>query len=54
MLDKERRPARGLKATDFTVLDDRRAQPITAFAAVDVPAALSPTADWMREVAPDV
>ena len=37
VLDKDRRPVRGLKATDFTVLEDGKPQNIMAFLAVDVP-----------------
>jgi VWFA-related protein len=56
VLDSERRPVRGLKASDFTVIEDGdRPQQISAFVAVDVPAAAAPpSAEWMRDVAPDV
>ena len=54
VLDKDRRPVRGLTAKDFTVLENGKPQEVSAFAAVDVPVAPPPTAPWVREVAPDV
>jgi VWFA-related protein len=39
---------------DFTVLVDDQVQPLVAFSEVEIPVAEVPTADWMRDVAPDV
>jgi VWFA-related protein len=54
VLDRNRRPVRGLKPADFTVLDNGTPQPISVFSAVDVPDAAPPSAPWMRDIAPDV
>ena len=60
VLDRDRRPVRGLTAADFTVLEDGRPQSIQMFTAVDIPdpdaapAAGTATASWLREVASDV
>jgi VWFA-related protein len=57
VLDRDRRPVRGLSAADFTVLEDGKLRPIVAFTPVDIPDPLplpSGTAPWVRELAPDV
>lgn len=56
VLDRDRRPVRGLTQADFTVLEDGKPQPIVAFASIDVPDAAQPTepAAWVRDVPPDV
>ncbi len=54
VLDRDRRPVRGLKPADFTVLEDGRPQDISVFQAVDIPEALTAGAPWLREIAPDV
>ena len=54
VLDASRRPVRGLRPADFTVLDNGVPQPITVFSAVDIPDADPPSAPWIRDVAPDV
>ena len=54
VLDKDRRPVKGLTSADFTVLEDGKPQAIVAFDAIDLPDAPAPSAPWMRDVAPDV
>ena len=54
VLDKNRRPVRGLTAADFTVFEDGRPQQISIFEAIDVPDPEPPPAEWMRDVTPDV
>ena len=54
VLDKDRQPVTGLTADNFTVLDRGQPQPIVAFSAVDVPAAVTYSAPWMREAPLDV
>jgi VWFA-related protein len=54
VLDRDRRPVRGLTAADFTVLEDGKPRRMVAFAAVDLPPRLRPRSPWLRDVAPDV
>ena len=54
VLDKNRQPIHGLRAEDFTVLEDGKPQPVVAFAAVDIPSPPPVAAVWMREVGSDV
>jgi VWFA-related protein len=58
VLDKDRKPVRGLTAADFTVLEDGKPQKIATFSAVDVPDPPAPlpmgAVTWPREIAPDV
>lgn len=54
VLDRNRRPIRGLTANDFTVLEDGVPQPIVAFAPVDVPEPDPIDTAWMRDVPADV
>jgi len=53
-LDAKRHPVTDLKQEDFTIFVDERPQPIVAFEPVTIPPPPLPTADWMREIAPDV
>jgi VWFA-related protein len=57
VLDKDRRPVRGLTAQDFTIEEDGHERPVVAFASVDVPSAPKPlagTAAWVRDAPRDV
>ena len=56
VLDKDRNPIRGLKASDFTVIEDGKAQTITTFNAVDFqdPVPEPGAAAWTQEVPSDV
>jgi VWFA-related protein len=54
VLDRDRRPVRGLTAADFTILEDGKPQPIQTFSAIDLPDAEEASATWVRNVAPDV
>ena len=54
VLDRDRRPIRGLTAADFTVLADGKPQKIVALSEVTVPDPVAPAAPWLRDVTPDV
>ena len=56
VLDRDRRPVRGLQAADFTVLEDGQPQKVSSFEAFDFEDPVPPVAPapWVREVAPDV
>lgn len=55
VLDKDRRPARGLTAADFTVTEDGQPVDIQAFSAIDLPDTVAiASASWLSDVAPDV
>jgi VWFA-related protein len=56
VLDKARRPVRGLTADDFTVLVEGKPRPVVAFSAIEVPSrpAVSHTASWLNTVPFDV
>jgi VWFA-related protein len=55
VLDNQRRPARGLRAADFTVLENGEERPIVAFAPVELPPpSASQTAGWVRDAPRDV
>jgi len=54
VLDRNRRPVKGLSPADFTILEDGKPQEVVVFQAVDIPDPEPPRTAWMRDVAPDV
>ena len=54
VLDRNRRPVRGLIPADFTILENGKPRPISVFSAIDIPDEPPPAAAWVGEVAPDV
>ena len=54
VLDRDRRPVRGLTAADFTLLEDNRPQTIDGFTAIDVPDRVVEGPAWDKRVTPDV
>ena len=53
VLDRSRHPVRDLTAADFTILEDGKPHTVEYFQQVELPAAPSGSAAWMRDVAPD-
>src|SRR6478672_5405585 len=56
VLDKERRPVRGLSENDFTILEDGKPRPVVAFVPVNLsaPSQEPPSAPWVRDAPADV
>jgi len=54
VLDKNRKPIRGLTKSDFAVSEDGRSQEVAIFKAIDVPDPEPPPVAWMRDITPDV
>jgi VWFA-related protein len=52
--DKDHHPIKGLKASDFTLLEDKLPRPLVGFSEVDIPEPPPPPATWMRDAAQDV
>jgi len=55
VLDKDRRPVRGLTADDFTIVEEGKPQSLDTFKAIDVDDVVDvQTAPWVRQVPPDI
>lgn len=54
VLDRNNRPVRGLRASDFRVTIDGEERPIVGFDAVELPDRISGAAGWLRDVPSDV
>jgi VWFA-related protein len=54
VLDRDRRPVRGLVPADFTILENGVPQQIAVFTAVDIADPEPPPTGWMRETPADV
>ena len=52
--DRDGRPVKGLKAADFTLLEDDKPREIVSVSEVDIPEPPPPTAPWMLEASIDV
>lgn len=54
VLDRARRPVRGLTAADFTVFEDRKPRQIVAFSAIELPSPPAVAPSGVDAIAPDV
>jgi VWFA-related protein len=54
VLDKDRRPVRGLRQADFTILEDGKPRPIAGFTSFDIDDTPAPATGWMRDIPRDV
>jgi VWFA-related protein len=54
VLDEDHRPIRGLTASDFTVLENGKPQPIVAVVPIELPGPMHYSAPWMGEIDSDV
>jgi VWFA-related protein len=54
VLDKDRRPLRGLTQADFTILEDGKPRPIAGFTSFDIDDTPASATGWMRDIPPDV
>ena len=54
VLDKKRKPVRGLTLEDFTVSEDGKAQRLVALSEIDVAEMDPAPSAWMRHVSPDI
>jgi hypothetical protein len=52
--DKDHHPIKGLKASDFTLFEDKLVRPLAGFSEVNIPDPPPVTATWMRDVTGDV
>ena len=52
--DRDGRPVKGLKAADFTLLEDDKPREIVSVSEIDIPEPPPPTATWMRDATVDV
>jgi VWFA-related protein len=54
VLGRDHLPVRGLTASDFTILEQGKSQPIVAFTAIDVPPPVERSVPWLRDAPLDV